>query len=573
MGRRSSGKVYEITNFNNKIKAKNPNQELYLTYLNDFSKNYVFATGPAGTGKAQPLDSLVKTPNGWTQMGDLKLGDTVQTPDNKTAKIIGIYPQGIKPVYRITLYDGRTVESCEDHLWKWIHEDFSSYKITTLKDMKNKFDTTKRKNRFFLPLCDRIDEDEKTYIIPPYLLGFLIGDGSLTANGLVFSTADEEILTLLTNYLPDNYFINKKSGDNYDYTIRKDKLNSHIKNYIKEEIKRLELNVTSEKKFIPKEYLFGSINQRLEILQGLIDSDGTVGKKGDISFCSTSTQLIKDVQYLVWSLGGIATISEKNPFYYDDSLKKVFGKKAYIVHISRFPNKKDLSKLSRKKEKIYDGQYDTLRKIRIESIDYVEDKDCQCILLDSDDHLYMTNNFIITHNTLLAVEKGIEFFERKLFNKIIITRPAVSVDEEHGFLPGTLEEKMDPWVRPIMDVFKEHFSKEHIDYLIKCEKIEISPLAYMRGRTFKNAWIVADEMQNATVNQMKLLLTRLGDKSRIVITGDLQQNDQKNLNGLQDFLQKEKAMESSYISTIAFKPSDVERHPAIKDILHIYGDE
>jgi phosphate starvation-inducible PhoH-like protein len=178
-----------------------------------------------------------------------------------------------------------------------------------------------------------------------------------------------------------------------------------------------------------------------------------------------------------------------------------------------------------------------------------------------------------TGKTLLAVEKGIEFFERKLFSKIIITRPAVSVDEEHGFLPGTLEEKMDPWVRPIMDVFKEHFSKEHIDYLIKCEKIEISPLAYMRGRTFKNAWIVADEMQNATINQMKLLLTRLGDKSRIVITGDLQQNDQKSLNGLQDFLQKEKRAESSYISTIAFKPSDVERHPAIKDILHIYGDE
>lgn len=178
-----------------------------------------------------------------------------------------------------------------------------------------------------------------------------------------------------------------------------------------------------------------------------------------------------------------------------------------------------------------------------------------------------------TGKTLLAVEKGIEFFERKLFNKIIITRPAVSVDEEHGFLPGTLEEKMDPWVRPIMDVFKEHFSKEHIDYLIKSEKIEISPLAYMRGRTFKNAWIVADEMQNATVNQMKLLLTRLGDKSRIIVTGDLQQNDQKNLNGLQDFLQKEKRSSSSYISTIAFKPSDVERHPAIKDILHIYGDE
>jgi len=178
-----------------------------------------------------------------------------------------------------------------------------------------------------------------------------------------------------------------------------------------------------------------------------------------------------------------------------------------------------------------------------------------------------------TGKTLLAVEKGIEFFERKLYNKIIITRPAVTVDEDHGFLPGTLEEKMDPWVRPILDVFKEHFSKEHIDYLIKTEKIEISPLAYMRGRTFKNAWIVADEMQNATISQMKLLLTRLGDNSRIIITGDLQQNDQTTINGLQDFLEKERRVKSSYISTITFKSSDIERHPAIKDILHIYGDE
>ena len=178
-----------------------------------------------------------------------------------------------------------------------------------------------------------------------------------------------------------------------------------------------------------------------------------------------------------------------------------------------------------------------------------------------------------TGKTLLAVEKGIEFFQRKLFDRIIITRPAVSVDEEHGFLPGSLEEKMDPWVRPILDVFKEHFSKDHIDYLIKSEKIEIAPLAYMRGRTFKYSWIVADEMQNATVGQMKLLLTRLGDKSKIVVTGDLQQHDQKCLNGLQDFLEKYQNFNSSYISSVMFTKNDIERHPAIKEVLEIYGDE
>ena len=178
-----------------------------------------------------------------------------------------------------------------------------------------------------------------------------------------------------------------------------------------------------------------------------------------------------------------------------------------------------------------------------------------------------------TGKTLLAVEKGIEFFQRKLFDRIIITRPAVSVDEEHGFLPGSLEEKMDPWVRPILDVFKEHFSRDHIDYLLKLEKLEIAPLAYMRGRTFKNSWIVADEMQNATISQMKLLLTRLGENSKIVITGDLQQHDQKCLNGLQDFLEQYQNFNSSYISSIMFNKNDIERHPAIKEVLEIYGDE
>jgi len=179
-----------------------------------------------------------------------------------------------------------------------------------------------------------------------------------------------------------------------------------------------------------------------------------------------------------------------------------------------------------------------------------------------------------TGKTLLAVEKGIEFFQRKIFERIIITRPAVSVDEEHGFLPGDLTEKMDPWVRPILDVFRDHFSRDQIDYFIKAEKIEIAPLAYMRGRTFKYSWIVADEMQNATPQQMKLLLTRLGEHSKLVVTGDLQQHDQKfNTNGLADFLEKySKFNDSSFISRVNFSKEDIERHPAIEEVLNIYGD-
>ena len=129
-----------------------------------------------------------------------------------------------------------------------------------------------------------------------------------------------------------------------------------------------------------------------------------------------------------------------------------------------------------------------------------------------------------TGRTLLGVLAAIGLRSGKC-EKIIVTRPAVSVDEQHGFLPGTLVEKMAPWTRPIFDVFEEYWSPQQIEAMITDGVIEIAPLAYMRGRTFKNCYIIADEMQNATPSQMKMLLTRIGTGSRIVVTGDLNQHD------------------------------------------------
>jgi len=140
-----------------------------------------------------------------------------------------------------------------------------------------------------------------------------------------------------------------------------------------------------------------------------------------------------------------------------------------------------------------------------------------------------------TGKTMLAVQWAIDQLKYGDADKIIITRPAVSVDEEHGFLPGTLQEKMEPWTRPIFDVFAENFNAKEIENFVKEGVIETSPLAFMRGRTFKNAVIIADEMQNATPSQMKMLLTRLGTGSQMVVTGDLQQADRPSNNGLLEF--------------------------------------
>ena len=178
-----------------------------------------------------------------------------------------------------------------------------------------------------------------------------------------------------------------------------------------------------------------------------------------------------------------------------------------------------------------------------------------------------------TGKTLLAVQNGIRQFQEGKVDKIIVTRPAVSVDEDLGFLPGTLNEKMAPWTRPIFDVLGDYYQQKDIENMLYENVIEISPLAYMRGRTFKNAYVIADEMQNATINQMKMLLTRLGEGSKMVVTGDLAQADRLKDNGLINFIElldKHKKLER--IDVVHFDNKDIERHEAVKEILEIYGD-
>lgn len=177
-----------------------------------------------------------------------------------------------------------------------------------------------------------------------------------------------------------------------------------------------------------------------------------------------------------------------------------------------------------------------------------------------------------TGKTMLAVQHGIKLFQEGVVDKIVITRPAVSVDEDLGFLPGTLNEKMAPWTRPIFDVFGEYYQQKDIAKMLDEGVIEISPLAYMRGRTFKNAYIVADECQNTTVNQMKMLLTRLGENSKMVVTGDLAQADRLNDNGLIDFCNLLSNKPTKHIDVIQFDHHDIERHNAVKEVLAIYGD-
>jgi phosphate starvation-inducible PhoH-like protein len=177
--------------------------------------------------------------------------------------------------------------------------------------------------------------------------------------------------------------------------------------------------------------------------------------------------------------------------------------------------------------------------------------------------------------SLWACVQGVRMLQKGAINKLVLTRPAVSVDEEHGFLPGTLEQKMDPWIRPLYDVLYKYYTPKQITQLIEKQVIEICPLAFMRGRTFEDSWIILDEAQNTLKNQMLMTLTRIGHGSKLLVTGDPAQHDRGfESNGLVDLIERVQRTSSaqSDIALIQFGDEDIERHPVIQKVLRLYQD-
>ncbi len=176
--------------------------------------------------------------------------------------------------------------------------------------------------------------------------------------------------------------------------------------------------------------------------------------------------------------------------------------------------------------------------------------------------------------TLFACQSAVEALVSGSVDKIVMTRPLVSVDEELGFLPGTMENKMGPWVRPIFDILSGFYTGAEIKKMMEDDVLEISPLAYMRGRTFKRVFLIADEMQNSTPNQLLMLLTRIGEGSRLVITGDLLQSDLVGMkNGLQDFYGRMRGRKLEGVHLVEFDKGDVKRSSLVSTILSLYDNK
>ncbi|MFF7167512.1 helicase-related protein [Streptomyces sp. NPDC008086] len=350
--------------------------------------------GEVGSGKAQPLDSLVLTPRGFRRMGDLRVGDEVVVPAGEIALIDGVFPQGERDVWRIVLSDGSSVECDDEHLWVvgtscgW--DRGQPPKVLTTREIRHDLLEADGSSKWYIPAASPVDlGDDGGPPLDPYLFGLLLGDGSFR-HDLRFSTVDDEIRDALAASVAPECHLRPVTGSRCDYTIQLARRSGGVRNPIIQTLRDLGLwGLTSHDKFIPAEFKNASIKNRLALLQGLMDTHGTVDQNGmSISLCSASLTLADDVAWLVRSLGGRARVLPK--------------KAAFNVSVA-LPDGYPPFRLSRKADRVRPRpKYNTFRR-GIRAVEPVGRKPVQCISVGHPSHAYVTDHFTVTHNTMVAL--------------------------------------------------------------------------------------------------------------------------------------------------------------------------
>lgn len=342
--------------------------------------------------KAQPLDSLVLTPSGWVKMETLKKGDYIIGSNGTPVTVTGIYPQGKLDCYTVEFVDGAKVECSKDHLWFVTNQyGTGNPQLFTLEEVHKRMlkpiGKYKTLYRFRVPIAKPIIYKNSTLSLHPYLLGVLLGDGCISGHVVEISIGKEDEKEMLHNIrkiLPSGMIIKKSTGNNYSW-ILKNPANKNFNPIIRNLRKMNLMGKCSHNKFIPQEYFIASINDRLNLLQGLLDTDGCA-YKGHMMFDSTSFALASGVVELVRSLGGTAR------------LRKTPGTKKPQFRVAlRLENGLKPFKLTRKLNKLRTLYTKPSR--YIDSIEKTGIKEMQCISVSAEDGLYVTNDFIVTHNT------------------------------------------------------------------------------------------------------------------------------------------------------------------------------
>jgi phosphate starvation-inducible protein PhoH len=546
----------------------------------------------------QPLDVKLATPEGWKFMGEINVGDFVIGRDGIPTKVLGVYPKGFKKTFEITTSDGTSTKCCSDHLWytQTEQERKKQGKVRFTKDISQDI---KNGVRHFIPRNEPVHFNKKELSVPPYTLGVLLGDGSSEKSHVRFASADQEIVDRVNEEVSslglyckkakkqyskacvftlssiDGFWENSravkitnvKSGeclffasntkaesftncckktlrtrifygatvDVYKYEKYGNVWNNPIlKFFVESDLK----GKKAWEKFIPDEYKYSSIEDRLDILRGLMDTDGSCReRKGDqVSFSTTSPRLADDVSELVRSLGGKAKIRVRDRIKQTENNKIKARRLIYEISISMPPDLNPFY-LPRKSSRFIGKNVHSLEIVSVEEIGVEE---VQCIMVENPEHLYLTDDFIVTHNTFA--------------------------------------EKIDPYLQPVYYELLQYLSKSQLQEFINngisyrgSQEIIIAPLAYMRGMNYHDSYMILDEAQNCTQEQIKLFITRVGFNSKVVIVGDDRQSDlpagrsgllfwHERLQGIQD------------VGTFRLENIDIVRNPVISRILSKMGE-
>lgn len=367
----------------------------------------------SSVGKALPNSTIIPTPNGKRKVSDIKVGDYLFDAFGKPTKVLGVYPQGKKEVMFVRFKDGRVAHCCEEHLWSYCTRGQKEYSkkerkffTKTLKELsKEKLKGNRDDYRILVPMNYAVEYEEQYYYIPPYIMGLALGDGSFRQNesnkAFQFSSEDE----FLPNYIgfQMNWQV-KQNKANFGWYFSFNEKTSHKNVWVQDFLKQYPelLNSKSETKFIPEEYLYGSVEQRFDLLSGLLDTDGSIDKKsGTITYFTISSQLRDNVVELCHSLGFKTTV------LVDSHKETNIG---YIIRIYGRPDDKiKLFKLPRKREILENWYNNSKRKesnefnpiVEIGSCNYTEEM--TCFMVDNEEHLFLTEDYIVTHNTRNAV--------------------------------------------------------------------------------------------------------------------------------------------------------------------------
>ena len=356
-------------------------------------------------GKAQPLDAKVLTPGGWTTMGELRVGDEVASVDGEPSRVAGVFPQGEKQVYRVSFADGRSAECCDEHLWRVHHRQWPEPRVVSTSALAALISRKRHQNRLWIETFSGDFGTDAGLPIDPWLLGLLLGDGCLGEGSLRFSTADPAVVRQVAELAGVGLSVLPAGG--YDYRIAQSDgghragVQGATANPLSSALRAMGLwGAKAQDKFIPPAYLNATRDGRRRLMAGLLDSDGWVETFGAVRLATSSERLAKDVVALARSLGGTASYTVKQPSYTYRGERRA-GRPSYVCNLQH-ADAAEWFTLEKKRSRLAPGRR-RQRRLNVLAVEPTRTAACQCIAVTHPSRLYVTDDFVVTHNTAIAM--------------------------------------------------------------------------------------------------------------------------------------------------------------------------